>query len=65
MTIHFKNEIPIDLQILSLDGRIHKEITEIGNIESLDIDLQEWASGLYLVKVRYEGYNSIRKVIKQ
>ena len=64
-TIHFKNEIPIDLQILSLDGRILKEITEIGNIESLDIDLQELASGLYLIKVRYDGYNSIRKVIKQ
>ena len=65
MTIHFKNEIPIDLQILSLDGRMLKEITEIGNIESLDVGLQEWAPGLYLVKVRYDGYNSIRKVIKQ
>ena len=64
-TIHFKNEIPIDLQILSLDGQILKEITEMGNIESLDIDLQGLASGLYLVKVRYDGYNSIRKVIKQ
>ncbi len=65
VSLYFKNEIPSVIQILSLDGRLMREVKISNNTEQIEINLKELTSGLYLVKAKYEQFERIRKVVKR
>lgn len=64
-SIYFKSETPKTVEILDLNGRLVKEVILSNHVEMVDIQLDNLASGLYLVKAKYEQFERVQKMVKR
>lgn len=62
--VRFGNVIPDEIEVTDIMGKKMFVKNDFSSASEINIDLTNYSSGIYLVKISYEGKSSTKKIIK-